>query len=113
MFISGPIWIPDLILTLTMDSNPHTNLVLSKLLHVHPSNTEATFDQSTRTQRILKTPIKPCYIGIHYIDLAECSQMSTHVPGLQSFSMFLHRFVLAKLGIRSIMVNPLMLKSYS
>ena len=36
------------------------------------------------------------YVGIHWIALAEYSQMSTHVPGLDHFSGFKHHFVLAK-----------------
>ena len=31
-------------------------------------------------------PSKPCHVGIHRIALAELSQMSTHLPGFQSFS---------------------------
>ena len=33
-------------------------------------------------------PSKPCHVGIHWIALAEYSQMSTHVPGFQSFFIF-------------------------
>ena len=28
---------------------------------------------------------KPCHVGIHWIALAEYSQMGNHMPGLQSF----------------------------
>ena len=49
--------------------------------------------------------IKTCHVGIHWIAHAENSQMSTHVPGFQSFSMFLHPFVLAKLVTSSIRVK--------
>ena len=31
---------------------------------------------------------KPCHVGIHWIALTEYSQMSTHVPGFQSFHSF-------------------------
>ena len=31
---------------------------------------------------------KPCHVGIHWIALAECSQLSTHVPGFQFFPGF-------------------------
>ena len=31
---------------------------------------------------------KPCHVGSHWIALAEYSQMSTHMPGFQSFSVF-------------------------
>ena len=49
---------------------------------------------------------KPCHVGIHPIALAEYSQMSTHLTGIQSFLGFLHHFVLAKLATSSIRVNP-------
>ena len=51
-------------------------------------------------------PSKLYHIGIHWIALAEHSQMSTHLPGFQSFSRFLHHFVLAKLANNSKRVNP-------
>ena len=50
---------------------------------VNPSNAEATFIQSIRLKDFWK-PSKPCHVGIHGIALAECSQMSTHLPGFQS-----------------------------
>ena len=38
-----------------------------------------------------KTP-KPCHVGIHWIALAEYSQMSTHMPGFfESSFVFLHQ----------------------
>ena len=68
---------------------------MSKLHLVYPYNAEATFVKSTRSQRFKS---KSCHVGIHWKALTECSQMSTHVPGLQSFLVFfLHNFVLAKL----------------
>ena len=30
-------------------------------------------------------PSKPCFVGIHWIALAEYSQMSTNMPGIKSF----------------------------
>ena len=43
-------------------------------------------------------PFKPCHVGIYWIALAENSQMSTHLPGFDSFfQVFLHHFVLTKL----------------
>ena len=50
-------------------------------------------------------PSKPCHVGTHWIALAKCSQMSTHMPGFQSFSSFLHRFEMAKLATSSIRVK--------
>ena len=53
-------------------------------------------------------PSKPYHVGIHWIALIECSQMSTHLLGFQSFFRFLHYFVLAKLATSIIRVNPFM-----
>ena len=47
---------------------------------INPSNAKATFVQCIRVLR----PTKPCHVGIHWIALAESSQMSSHVPGFQS-----------------------------
>ena len=59
----------------------------------NPSNAGATFIQSTGMQRFFK-PSRPFHVCIHWIALAaEYSQMSTHVPGFQSFFRFLHYFV--------------------
>ena len=49
-------------------------------------------------------PSKPCHFGIHGKALDEFYQMSTHVPGFQSFFSFLRHFVTAKLATSSIMV---------
>ena len=51
------------------------------------------------------TPLKPCHVGIHWIALAEYSQMSTYMPGFQSFFSFLHHFELAKVANSSIRVK--------
>ena len=37
-------------------------------------------------------PSKPCHLGIHWIALAEYSQMSTHGPGFQPFFRFFASF---------------------
>ena len=71
---------------------------------INPSNAEATFFLSTWTHIFWK-PLKPCHVGIHWIALAEYSHMNTHIPGFQSFSGFLHHFVLAKLDTGSIRVK--------
>ena len=50
----------------------------------------------------------PCPADTHWIALAGCSHMSTHVPGFQSFLRgFFHYFVLAKLTASSIRVKEL------
>ena len=50
-------------------------------------------------------PSKSCHAGIHWVALTEYSQMSTHLPGSQSFSGVLHHFVLAKLATSSIKIK--------
>ena len=37
-------------------------------------------------------PSEPCHVGIHWIALAGHSQMSTHLPGFQSFFSFFASF---------------------
>ena len=66
------------------------------------SNAEATFVQSTRTQRFLKKS-KTCHVCIHWIALTQYFQMRTHVPGFQCFFLlgFLHPFDLAILATSS------------
>ena len=58
-----------------------------------------------KNEKIFEKPSKPCHVGIHLIAFAEYSQMSTCVPGFQSFFRFLHLFVLVKLVTMSIRVK--------
>ena len=60
-------------------------------------NAEATFIQSTRMQRFLKT-FKPCQVGIHWIALAEFFQMNTHLPGFRSFSTYFASFCIDQIS---------------
>ena len=85
-------------------NNPHA--INGVHLTLNPSNAESTFVQSTRMQNLWKAS-KPCHVGIHWIALHEYSQMSTYMPGFQSFFRFLHHFVLAKLANSSIRVKEL------
>ena len=41
---------------------------------------------------------KTCHVGIHWIALAEYSQMSTHVPGFQSFFRFFASFCIGQIS---------------
>ena len=43
-------------------------------------------------------PSKPGHFGIHWIALAEYSQMSTHVPGFQLFFCFFASFCIGKIS---------------
>ena len=79
---------------------------------MNPSNAEATFDQSTRTQTFCK-PSKPCHIGIHWIDLTEYfhEYPFTRVSVISQF--FFHCYVLVKFADSSIRVNPIALATFS
>ena len=48
---------------------------------------------------------KPCHVGTHWKALAEYSQVSTHLPGFQSFLRILYHFVLVKSATSSIRVK--------
>ena len=41
---------------------------------------------------------EPCQVGIHWIALAEYSQMSTHVPGFQSSFRFFASFCIGQIS---------------
>ena len=68
------------------------------------SKAKATFVQNYKDAKTFENHIKdhlPCHVGIHWKALTEYCQMSTHVPGFQSFfQLFLHYFVLAISSIR-------------
>ena len=50
---------------------------------LNPSNAKATiFFQSKKVAKIFENPLKPFHVGIHWIAIAEYSQMSTYMPGL-------------------------------
>ena len=55
--------------------------------------------------KIFENHLNPVMFGIHWIALAEYSQMSTHLPEFQPLSGVLHHFVLAKLPSSSIHVK--------
>ena len=58
--------------------SPFTNIF--KMI-LNPSNAEATYVQSRMN---FWKPSKSCHVGIEWKAVAEYSQMSTHVPGIQS-----------------------------
>ena len=60
------------------------------------------FSSNAQGRKKIWKPSKPCHVGIHWIALAEHSQISTHVPGYSRFSGFWHHFILAKLATSSI-----------
>ena len=51
---------------------------------------------SSKEGKVSEKPSKSCHVGINGIALAEYCQMSTLVPGFQSFSVFWHYFVQGK-----------------
>ena len=48
-------------------------------LLLNPSNDKL---HSSKSHRRISFPLKPCHVGIHWIAVAEYSQMSAKVPGL-------------------------------
>ena len=70
-------------------------------------NAEATFVQNS------PNPSKPCHVGIHWIDVAVYSQISTHLPGFQSSCLdCLHHLLLAKLATSSMRAKALPLTAH-
>ena len=67
-------------------------------LGLDPSNAEATFAQSTK-------PSKPYCVGIHWIDLAGYSHVSTCSRVSVIFQCLLNYLVLARSATSSIWVN--------
>ena len=56
---------------------------------VNPFDAEATFLSKAQECKDFGKPLNPCHVGIHWIALAEHSQMSTHLQWFQSsFSVF-------------------------
>ena len=84
-----------------------STLSLCAISLVNPFNAVRLLSAKAQGCKNLWKPSKPYHVGIHWIALIECSQMSTHLLGFQSFSRFLHHFVLAKLVTSSIMVKQL------
>ena len=64
-----------------MDHNLHLTLPMQRLL-----------SSKAQERKDYWNPSKLCHVGIHWKALAEYSQMSTHVPGLQSFFSFFASF---------------------
>ena len=64
-------------------------------MQFNPYAVETTIVQSTSTQRFLKIT---GHVGIHWKVLTEYYQMSTHVPGFQSFFRFFASFCIGKIS---------------
>ena len=56
-------------------------------------------------RKVFWKPFKPCHVGIHWIALAEYFQMSTHMPGFQSFFQVFAPFCIGQLASSSIRVK--------
>ena len=64
---------------------------ISREQFVNPSNAELLSSKAQGRKDFWKLS-KPCLAGIHWIALAEYSQMSTHLTGFQSFYKFFASF---------------------
>ena len=54
-----------------------------------------------KNAKIFEKLSTPCHVGIHWKALSGYFKMSTHVPGFQPFSGFLHHFISPKLATSS------------
>ena len=96
-------------------SNKNCNKNIMKKVHFNLSSKTKIGFLTLRMLRLLSSithgykdfwkTSKTCHVGFHWIALTEYSQVSTHVPGFQSFLRLLHHFVLAKLTTSSIRVK--------
>ena len=59
---------------------------------------------SSKTQgcKDFRKSSKPCHVGIHWIALIEYCQMSTHVPGFQSFLRIFASFCICQSSLFSV-----------
>ena len=53
---------------------------------LNPSNAEAILTSKAQGCKDFRKTSKPCHVGIHWKALNQFSQMSTYLPGFQSFS---------------------------
>ena len=72
-------------------------------LHVNHLTLQMLLSSKAKRSKDFRRSIS-CCVGIYCMALTECSQMSIHMPGFQSFffQFFLHHFALAKLATTSI-----------
>ena len=71
---------------------------------LNPSNAEATLVHNYKDTKVFENHLN--HVGIHRIAFGEYYQMSTQVPGFQSFfSGLLRHFVFAKLASSSIRIK--------
>ena len=66
------------------DNAQYNTLSMLRLLSSRPQD-----------QKDARKPSKHCLVGTHWKALAECFQMSTHLPG---FQWFLHHFILGQIS---------------
>ena len=103
------VWADDNLISLLHWCTANTDILTHTIFTTritNPSSAKTIFSKSKTMQRFFWTPSKPCHVGIHWIAIAEYSQMSTHMPWFQSFFKgFLHHFILAKFATSSIRAN--------
>ena len=52
----------------------------------------------TLERKDFRKPSKPCHVGVHWIALIEYFQMSTHLPGFQSFFRVFASFCIGQIS---------------
>ena len=65
------------------------------MTRVNPSNAEV-LSSKVHGHKDLWKPSEPCHVGIHWIALAECCQMGTHVPGFRSLLLHFASFYIGQ-----------------
>ena len=68
------------------------------LTQVKPLQCWGYFCPKDKDAKSFEKTAKPCHVGMHWIALAECSQMSTYVPGFQSFLRFFASFCIGQIS---------------
>ena len=79
-----------------LPSKKQIPMTISKL--VNTFNAEAIHSSKEKGRKYFLNPSKPCHVGIHWIALAEYSQMSTHLPGAKSFLRVFASFCIGQIS---------------
>ena len=92
------------VLFLTRGNTP----IIETMILTHPMLRPLSF--KAQVHKDFWKPCKPCHVGIHWIVLVEYSQMSTHLPGFQSFFSFFASFCIGQVSHQQLRVKQSRLK---
>ena len=77
--------------------SPLTKFISESTYFLNSFNAEAPASKALGHKDFLKSS-KPCHVGIHWIALAEYSEISTHMPGFQSFFRVFESFCIGQIS---------------